>query len=218
MNFFKKLFLMFGLSGILIFNSSTQCEAKIVTDKLPLLTYAETPISVYDKPNGNKKGTIAAGSSLVLVKVIRPDGWAYGSYKVDNQKKRPYRWFKMEELQGYADFENYIDKAISDQDAYRTRTSGSLVGKIAGDEDLIVVAKRGDKIKVIFKADGNFYRMGWVGKFSLSKTSSESSNGDTTSLDTLPLEDSFPEDEFINDDLSGTENIIPNDDFESYEE
>lgn len=218
MNFWMKLFLMLGLSGVIIFNSPAQCGAKIVTDKLPLLTYAEVPISVYDKPNGNKKGTIAASSSLVLVKIIRPDGWAYGSYKVANSKKRPYRWFKMEELQGYADFENYIDRAISDQDAYRTRTSSSLVGKIAGDEDLIVVAKRGDKIKVIFKADGNFYRMGWVGKFSLAKTSSESSSGDTTPLDTLPLENSFPEDEFINDDLNGTEDIISNEDLVSYEE
>lgn len=214
MSFWKKILMV----AIILLMTPAQVDAKIVTDKLPLLTYAEVPIAVYDNPNGKRKGTIAAGSSLVLVKVIRPDGWAYGSYKVANQKKRPYRWFKMEELQGYADFENYIDRAISDQDAYRTRTSGSLVGKIAGDEDLIVVAKRGDKIKVIFKADGNFYRMGWVGKFSLAKTSSESSSGDTTSLDTLPLEASFPEDEFINDDLNGTEDIISNEDLESYEE
>lgn len=214
MSFWKKILMV----AIILLMTPAQVDAKIVTDKLPLLTYAEVPIAVYDNPNGKRKGTIAAGSSLVLVKVIRPDGWAYGSYKVANQKKRPYRWFKMEELQGYVDFENYIDRAISDQDAYRTRTSGSLVGKIAGDEDLIVVAKRGDKIKVIFKADGNFYRMGWVGKFSLAKTSSESSSGDTTSLDTLPLETSFPEDEFINDDLSGTEDIISNEDLESYEE
>ena len=214
MSFWKKILMV----AIILLMTPAQVDAKIVTDKLPLLTYAEVPIAVYDNPNGKRKGTIAAGSSLVLVKVIRPDGWAYGSYKVANQKKRPYRWFKMEELQGYADFENYIDRAISDQDAYRTRTSGSLVGKIAGDEDLIVVAKRGDKIKVIFKADGNFYRMGWVGKFSLAKTSSESSSGDTTSLDTLPLETSFPEDEFINDDLNGTEDIISNEDLESYEE
>ena len=214
MSFWKKILMV----AIILLMTPAQVDAKIVTDKLPLLTYAEVPIAVYDNPNGKRKGTIAAGSSLVLVKVIRPDGWAYGSYKVANQKKRPYRWFKMEELQGYADFENYIDRAISDQDAYRTRTSGSLVGKIAGDEDLIVVAKRGDKIKVIFKADGNFYRMGWVGKFSLAKTSSESSSGDTTSLDPLPLETSFPEDEFINDDLNGTEDIISNEDLKSYEE
>lgn len=214
MNFWKKILMV----ALIVLMMPVQCNAKIVMDKLPLLTYAEVPIAVYDNPNGKRKGTIAAGSSLVLVKIIRPDGWAYGSYKVANQKKRPYRWFKMEELQGYADFENYTDRAISDQDAYRTRTSGSLVGKIAGDEDLIVVAKRGDKIKVIFKADGNFYRMGWVGKFSLSKTSSESSSGDTTSLDTLPLETSFPEDEFINNDLNVTEDISSNEDLESYEE
>ena len=208
MNFWKKNFLML-VSVLMICNS---CDAKIVTDKLPLLTYAETPIVVYDKPNGNKKGTIAVGTSLVLVKIIRSDGWAYGSYKVANNKKRPYRWFKMEELQGYSDFENYTDKAISDQDAYRTRTSSSLVGKIAGNEDLLVVAKRGDKVKIIFKADGNFYRMGWVDKTVLSKTSLESSTNETTTIDNLSIDEPLPEDEIINDEPIDTEAL------ESYEE
>lgn len=208
MNFWKKNFLML-VSVLMICNS---CDAKIVTDKLPLLTYAETPIAVYDKPNGNKKGTIAVGTSLVLVKIIRSDGWAYGSYKVANNKKRPYRWFKMEELQGYSDFENYTDKAISDQDAYRTRTSSSLVGKIAGNEDLLVVAKRGDKVKIIFKADGNFYRMGWVDKTVLSKTSLESSTNETTTIDNLSIDEPLPEDEIINDEPIDTEAL------ESYEE
>ena len=214
MNFWKKILMV----ALIVLMMPVQCNAKIVMDKLPLLTYAEVPIAVYDNPNGKRKGTIAAGSSLVLVKIIRPDGWAYGSYKVANQKKRPYRWFKMEELQGYADFENYTDRAISDQDAYRTRTSGSLVGKIAGDEDLIVVAKRGDKIKVIFKADGNFYRMGWVSKNDLSKTSAANTGDDITSLDNLPPENSLPEDEFINDNLDESGEINPGEDLELYEE
>ena len=198
MNFWKKILVV----ALILLMMPAQVDAKIVTDKLPLLTYAEVPISVYDNPNGKRKGTIAAGSSLVLVKIIRPDGWAYGSYKVANQKKRPYRWFKMEELQGYADFENYTDKASYDLDAYRTRTSSSLVGKVAGDEDLIVVAKRGDKVKIIFKADGDFYRMGWVSKNDLFKTSTANTGDDMTSLDNLPPEDSFPEEDFINDNLN----------------
>ena len=205
MSFWKKIL----MAALILLMTPAQVDAKIVTDKLPLLTYAEVPVAVYDKPNGNKKGTIAAGSSLVLVKVIRSDGWAYGSYQIANQKKRPYRWFKIEELQGYGDFENYTDRAISDQNAYRTRTSGNLVGKIAGDEDLIVVAKRGDRVKIIFKADGNFYRMGWVDKTVLSKTSFETLSDDTTSLDTLPLEESLTEEVLTNDteDITLTEDL-----------
>ena len=203
MNFWKKIL----MAALLLLMTPAQVDAKIVTDKLPLLTYAEVPVAVYDKPNGNKKGTIAAGSSLVLVKAVRPDGWAYGSYQVANQKKRPYRWFKIEELQGYGDFENYTDRAISDQNAYRTRTSVNLVGKIAGDEDLIVVAKRGDRVKIIFKADGNFYRMGWVDKTVLSKTASETLSGDMTSADTLPLEETFLEETVITDELNVTEDL-----------
>lgn len=213
MNFWKKILMI----AIILLMIPAQVDAKIVTDKLPLLTYAETPIAVYDNPNGNKKGTIAVGTSLVLVKIIRPDGWAYGSYQVVNKKKRPYRWFKMEELQGYGDFENYTDRAISDQDAYRTRTSGSLVGKIAGDEDLLVVAKRGDKVKIIFKADGNFYRMGWIDKTVLSKTSGISTE-ETNTINNLPIEEPLtideplPEDEIINDEPIDIEAL------ESYED
>ena len=173
---------IFLLICALVMTLAEPAQAKIVVDKLPLLTYAETPVPVYDAPNGKQKGTIAAGSSLVLVKKIRPDGWAYGSYKVAGKKKRPYRWFRMEELQGYADFENYNDHATYDLDAYRTRTSLNLVGKVASNEELTVVAKRGDKLKVIFRADGNFYRMGWVDKTSLSKTSTTSTD-ETISTD-----------------------------------
>lgn len=183
MKLLKKFLATFGAAAVLF--TGAPVDAKIVADKLPLLTYAETPVATYDAPDGNKKGTIAAGSSLVLVKIIRPDGWAYGSYKVGNKKKRPYRWFKMSDLQGYADFENYTDKATSDQDAYRTRSSMSLVGKISGDENLIVVAKRGDKCKVIFKADGNFYRMGWVSKIYLAKTAANDTSGNGNSSDDL---------------------------------
>lgn len=191
MKFLQKIFGAV-IAATVLFTSAT-ADAKIVADKLPLLTYAETPVAVYDTPNGKRTGTITAGNSLVLVKIIRPDGWAYGSYKVGNKKKRPYRWFKMSELQGYADFENYTDQAVSDQNTYRTRTSSNLSGLIAGNEDLIVVAKRGDKVKVLFKADGNFYRMGWVDKMYLKQTANTFSNTSddllTNSIDELPADD-----------------------------
>ena len=168
MTILKKLLMAMFLT---LFICAPNVEAKIVTDKLPLLTFAETEIAAYDSPNGTKKGTIPAENSLVLVKQIQCDGWAYGSYKPSNSKKRVYCWFKMAELQGYAEFENYTDQLTSDTSVYRTRTSGSLVGNAPSNEDVIVVAKRGDKTKILFKADGEYYRMGWVYNSGLKKNS-----------------------------------------------
>lgn len=146
-------------------------SAKIVTDKVPLLTFAETAVPVYDAPNGTQKGTIPPENSLVLVKEIRSDGWAYGSYKPLNEKKRVYRWFKMNELQGGENFENYIDQLTNDTDVSRTRTSYSYNGNAPSNEDVLVVAKRGSKSKIIFKAEEIYYRMGWVENASLKSNS-----------------------------------------------
>lgn len=159
---------------LIFFICTPKVEAKIVTNKLPLLTYAETNTPVYNAPDGEKRGTIQTLTSLVLVKNIRSDGWAYGSYKVSGKKKRAYGWFKMDELQGYADFENYTEHTNYDVDVYRTRSSTRLIGRISSDEEIIVVAKRGDRVKVIFKADGNYYRMGWITKNDLSANSGNS--------------------------------------------
>ena len=202
---------IFALWILILFICVPKVEAKIVMDKLPLLTYAETNISVYDVPSGTKKGTIQSGNSLVLVKIIRPDGWAYGSYKIPNNKKRAYCWFNMNELQGYADFENYTTQVPQDVDAYRTRSfsasgSPSLVGKVASNEDIIVVAEKGDLVKIIFKADGNYYRMGWIYKNNLSSSSTDSVNitnsipailnSDTNNIPTIATDynDDYPED------------------------
>lgn len=172
---------------------AASAEAAVVPDKLPLLTYAEAPVTVYDSPNGTKKGTIPVGSSLVLVKEIRADGWAYGSYKFtgkNGKTARVYRWFKMAELQGYADFENCTDRAAYDTDACRTRTSSSLAGKILSGEDLIVVAVRGGRAKVIFKDDGVYYRMGWVESTALETNSSAADTDNDTGSDSDEPDDS----------------------------
>ena len=158
-----------------------------MTDKLPLLTYAEAPVALYEKPESKSRGTIPIETSLVQVKEIRADGWAYGSYKPMTESSRVYRWFKFAELQGYENFENYSDRAKFDASVYRTRTSLQLAGKIARGDELIVVAERGSRVKIIFLSDGNFYRMGWLDKSALEKNStstgsdnSGSDTGDTT--------------------------------------
>ena len=152
----------------------TPVEAKIVTDMVPLLAFADVPVAFYDAPNGKNKGTIPAETSLVLVKQIRSDGWAYGSHKPQDSKKRVYGWFKMAELQRYESFENYTDQLTSDTDVARTRTSYSYNGNAPSNEDVLVVGKLGDKTKIIFKSDDDYYRMGWVSNFCLKKNSAAS--------------------------------------------
>lgn len=164
----------------LIFSSA---EARFEPEKVPLLTYAEIPVTVYDSPDGAKKGSIPVGTSLVMVKNIRADGWGYGSYKPANAKRRIYRWFRMSELQSYADFENYTDRVTYDVQVYRTRTSSDYVGKAIGGEDLIVVAERGDRAKIIFEADGGYFRMGWIFKNALEKYSGSGASDFPPTLD-----------------------------------
>ena len=194
-----KKFIAAAAAFALVFSAA---EAKFEPEKLPLLTYAEAPVTVYDSPDGVKKGSIPAGTSLVLVKEIRADGWAYGSYKPANAKRRVYRWFRMGELQGYADFENYTDRVNYDVEVYRTRSSSSYVGKAVGGEDLIVVAERGDRAKIIFEADGGYFRMGWIFKSSLAKNAGSSGFPATLDdyVDSDGADDFFDADDAIYDD------------------
>ena len=169
---------MTGLIGGACFINVMSTEAEIVPDKLPLLTYADHIVYTYDRPNGNKKGSITPSTSLVMIKKITSDGWGYGSYKIANQNKRVNRWFKMSDLQGYMDFKNYEAKAYSDFTATRTRTGQSNLGHIAKNDQVIVVAEKGDSMKVIFKDESNRYRMGWIPNTVLDENYSDETNLD----------------------------------------
>lgn len=183
---------------------ATNVEAKFVTDKVPLLTFAETAVPVYDAPNGTKKGTIPPENSLVLVKQILADGWAYGSYKPSNSQKRVYRWFKMKELQGGENFENYIDQLSNDTNVLRTRTAYNFIGNAPSNEDVLVVVKLGDKSKIIFKAEEIYYRMGWVENSSLKKNSgSDYDYPEDTGEENIPS-DSIETPAIDNEESSGT--------------
>ncbi len=158
------------LGGFWLSSQALPAGASVEMEKVPLLTYVDAAVPVYSSPGGSKKGTIPAGRSLVLVKQIRSDGWAYGSYKPLNKRKRVSCWFRMTDVQGYPDFRNYTDQLVSDQRASRTRSTGAegaSIGFVSSNEDVTVVAERGEKAKIIFLGDGNKYRMGWVFKSAL---------------------------------------------------
>ena len=129
-----------GLVSSVFVIAGISTEAAIVTDKLPLLTYADHVVYTYDSPNGKKKDSIPTATSLIMIKKIKSDGWAYGSYALANQNKRVERWFKMSDLQGYVDFQNYETTAYQNFTATRTRTGSSKLGHLAKNDKVIVVA------------------------------------------------------------------------------
>ena len=197
------------MSVTILLLTANVSSAQLVRDKLPLLTYAEKAVPVYDEPNGTKKGRIPAGTSLVMVKIIRDDGWAYGSYKRGNKKRRINRWFRMSDLQGYLEFENSTDRAVSDTDAYRTRTSSRLVGRVASDEEITIVAKRGEKWKIIFYSDGGKYRMGWVDK-TIFERNEEQYSYDENSFEyaqSADINGEYNNDENVTDEYNNDENV-----------
>ena len=76
------------------------------------------------------------------------------------------------------------------------------VGKAVSGEDLIVVAERGDRAKIIFEADGGYFRMGWVFKNSLAKYFNSGSSDLPESLDDYADDgaDDFSDADMIYDD------------------
>ena len=165
------------VGGVLL--SCNFAEASLVTDKFPMLTYAEQNVPTYDKPGGGQKGFISPGVALVYIRQIRPDGWAYGSYPIANGK-RIYRWFRMNELQGYLNFKNYEMAVESDLIVFRTSAGNSRLGSLKKNDKVIVIAERGDSKKIIYKVGGgNEFKMGWLTPGSSnSDTGSDNGNGD----------------------------------------
>ncbi|MBQ7479443.1 MAG: hypothetical protein IJT01_11220, partial [Selenomonadaceae bacterium] len=126
-NLWKKL-LCAGLLGSALFLGAN-AEARVVTDRVPMLTYADHTVPTYKEPNGKQVGFISPNVCLVMIRQIRPDGWAYGSYPIASGK-RVYRWFEMRELQGFQDFQNYSLTIKGDKTVYRTSAQAAKTGHL----------------------------------------------------------------------------------------
>ena len=147
------------LAGSLFFGTA---EGAIVTECVPMLTYANNTVPTYDKPGGSQKGFISPNVSLIRITKIRPDGWAYGSYPIAGGK-RIYRWFRMMDVQGFADFPNYTLHLNGAQTVYRATSGNSKTGKLLAGMEAIVVGEIGNNLKVIYRVNGgNEYKMGWI--------------------------------------------------------
>lgn len=156
----KKLVCLAAAGGTLLFGGGS--EAAVVTDKAPILTYADHTVPTYDKPGGKRIGFITANMSLVQVKSVRSDGWAYGSYSIAGGK-RVNRWFEMGELQGYAGFQNYTLTIDADRVVYRTSAAASRLGSVLVNAKVTVLGEEGNYLKIIYRVNGgNEWRMGWI--------------------------------------------------------
>lgn len=158
----KKLFCLALAGGTMIFGGGS--EAAVVTDKAPILTYADHTVPTYDKAGGKRVGFITANISLVQVKSVRSDGWAYGSYAIAGGK-RVNRWFQMAELQGYANFQNYTLTIDNDRIVYRTSAAASRLGSVLVNAKATVIGEEGNYFKIIYRVNGGSeWRMGWIEK------------------------------------------------------
>ena len=173
----KKIMGLICVGGVLL--SCNFAEASLVTNKFPMLTYAEQNVPTYDKPGGGQKGFISPGVALVYIKQINPDGWAYGSYPIADGK-RIYRWFRMNELQGYLNFKNYEMTVESNQIVFRTSAGNSRLGSLKKNDRVTVIAERGDSKKIVYRVGGgNEYKMGWLTPASaMPDNDNENKNGD----------------------------------------
>ena len=150
-----------GLAGA-IFLPTLSVHAAIEPSCLPLLTYADHVVNTYDEPGGEKKGFIGAKGSLVRVEQIRPDGWAYGSYALAGGRRK-HRWFRMQDLQGYVDFQNYVITMNADNVVFRTNAQNTRLGTILIGSEALVVGENGNNLKILYRVSGQSeYKMGWI--------------------------------------------------------
>ncbi len=148
------------LGGALLI--STAVNAGVVTNRLPLLGYANQAIAVYRSPGNMKAGLVAAETALIQIIQVRPDGWAYGSYPIANGR-RANGWFKMRDIQANIGYSNCNGIMQSQQTVYRTTSLGSGNGSVNPGESVLVIGEQGRLAQIIYKQkNSNNWRIGWV--------------------------------------------------------
>lgn len=153
------------LSGALFL--SGVAHAALVTNKVPLLGYANQVLKVYRAP-GNMQTSISipAKTALIQIMQIRTDGWAYGSYPISGGR-RANGWFKISDIQPYINFKNWEAKSLYDN--YRVERVADYSGLqgsngiISRSDALLVVGQQGQMLQIIYKQKNSAnWRIGWV--------------------------------------------------------
>ena len=166
------------LSGALLFSNAV--NAAVVTNRVPLLGYANKTIAVYRAP-GNMQASIAlsAGKSLIQLTQIRSDGWAYGSFSIANGR-RANGWFKMSDIQPNITYSNWIGKPLYDNyKVERTPDSTAMTGNgaISKNDTVLVVGEQGNMLQIIYKQHNSAnWRIGWVASNVIQKAQAATKN------------------------------------------
>ena len=159
------------MSGAFLFNSAA--EAAVVRDKLPLLGYFEQTANYYNAPSGKVLGTVAGATALIQITSVRDDGWAYGTYPV-NGNRRAKGWFRMADLQSDIKFANRTARVVRGAPVYRTSTGRVGNGSVATGTDVLVIAEKGNLAQIIYKQrNSSNWRLGWVSKVAFRKVQTQ---------------------------------------------
>ncbi len=137
-------------------------SAAVVTNRVPLLGYAEHNITVYRAPGGMKAAVVAAESALIQITQVRADGWAYGTYPISNGR-RAGGWFRMSDVQSNVNYNNANGKIVMQQTVYRTPSMSGSNGVVVVGENVLVIAEQEGFSQIIYKQKNSAnWRIGWV--------------------------------------------------------
>ena len=137
-------------------------SAAVVTNRVPLLGYAEHNITVYRAPGGMKAAVVAAESALIQITQVRADGWAYGTYPMSNGR-RAGGWFRMIDVQSNVNYNNANGKIVMQQTVYRTPSMSGSNGVVVVGENVLVIAEQDGFSQIIYKQKNSAnWRIGWV--------------------------------------------------------
>ncbi|MBR1374363.1 peptidoglycan DD-metalloendopeptidase family protein [bacterium] len=170
------------LSGALILNGVA--SAAVVTNRLPLLGYADHNIVVYRAPGGVKAAMVPAVTALIQITQVRVDGWAYGTYPLSNGR-RANGWFRMSDIQNNVNYSNVAGTIISQQPVYRTPNQNGLNGNVPMGTSVLVIAEQGSLSQIIYKQPNSMnWRIGWVMTSAVKKTQPNVVTGNTVAKTT----------------------------------
>lgn len=145
-----------GLVGVSVLTAN-YAEAG-VPNKFPLQCYASKQVTTYNSINGSRWGYISANTDLIQITQINGD-WAYGSYPTS--KGRISRWFRLSDIVPNLSFSSYETGMYRASKAYRTESSGTVLGTVYVNDKVTVVYRGSSRSQVIYPVRGG-YKMGWV--------------------------------------------------------
>lgn len=172
-NWWKKV-ICAGLVGVSVLTAN-YAEAG-VPNKFPLQCYASKQVTTYNSINGSRWGYISANADLIQITQINGD-WAYGSYPTS--KGRISRWFRLSDIVPNLSFSSYETGMYRASKAYRTESSGTVLGTVYVNDKVTVVYRGSSRSQVIYPVSGG-YKMGWVNNNDIRQTNSNNSLTDVS--------------------------------------